>query len=85
MTLDIYRERAYLTSHLSRIYPSTIAFSDPDEPDWAVLSVNGPKGQMTWHISPHDMDLFDHVERREVPWDGHSTEEKYDRLVNIHG
>lgn len=83
--IGLYRERAVLTSHLSKTYPSAIFPSDPNEPDWNVLTVMGPTGQMTWHISPDDMDLFEHVERRHVPWDGHTTDEKYERLVAIHG
>jgi hypothetical protein len=83
--IDLYRERAILTSHLSKIYPSTIFPSDADEPEWNVLTVMGPTGQMTWHISPDDMDLYGHVERRHVLWDGHTTEEKYERMVAING
>lgn len=83
---SIYRERAYLTSHLSKIYPSRLSYSDPNEPDWAVLYIQGPKGQMSWHISPDDMDLFEHLAIVPgVQWDGHTTQEKYDRLHAIHG
>lgn len=82
--LDIYRERAYLTAHLAKIYPSRLSYSDPEEPDWAVLYVYTPEGQLSWHISPDDMDLFEHVSIVPgVEWDGHSTEEKYERLARL--
>lgn len=78
---NIYRERAHLVAHLATIYPSTIGYHDPAEPDWAVVIIDGPEGQMSWHVSPDDMDLFGHVARSEVnAWDGHSTEVKYERL-----
>ena len=75
--MDIYRERAHLTSFLSKKYPSLLSYSDPDEPDWPVLYVLTPEGQLSWHISPDDLDLFQHLQTRErFQWDGHSTEEK---------
>jgi hypothetical protein len=41
--------------------------------------------QLTWHISPTDLDLFGHVKKVTptdpfVQWDGHSTTEKYRRI-----
>lgn len=82
--MDIYRERAYLTSELSKRYPSRLSYSDPDEPDWAVLYVYTEAGQLSWHISPDDMDLFGHLEIVPgVKWDGHTTEEKYERLASL--
>ncbi|MFB7739560.1 hypothetical protein ACFC08_35475 [Streptomyces sp. NPDC056112] len=77
----VYRERAHLVAHLAALYPSTIGLTDPSEADWAVVTVNTPEGQMCWHISPNDYDLFEHVPRSlDAAWDGHTTEEKYARL-----
>jgi hypothetical protein len=77
----VYRERAHLVAHLAACYPSVIGYTDPSEPEWAVVIVMMPTGQAAWHISPGDMDLFGHVDRTEENlWDGHSTEEKYARL-----
>lgn len=84
--MDLYRERAHLLSHLAAIYPSRlIRGADPNEPDWPVLFIHlpFPDGQLTWHISPDDLDLFEDVPDEEANWavwDGHSTEEKYERL-----
>lgn len=81
---DIYRERAFLTSYLSKQFPSRLSYSDPNEPDWAVLYVYTPEGQLSWHISPDDMDLFEHLAIVSgVEWDGHTTEEKYERLSRL--
>lgn len=77
---SVYRERAHLVAHLATVYPSVLGI-DPAEPDWAVCYVKSPKGQLSWHISPDDMDLFGHVPHGgHVTWDGHTTEEKYERL-----
>ena len=84
MSDSVYRERARLVAHLATIYPSTIGYTDPSEPDWAVVYVNGPEGQMGWHVAPDDMDLFGHVQRDDTAtWDGHATDEKYERLRRL--
>lgn len=77
----VYRERAHLVAHLAAVYPSCIGYTDPAEPDWAVVTIGLPTGQACWHVAPDDMDLFGHVPAtREELWDGHSAEEKYARL-----
>lgn len=81
MTDSVYRERAHLVAHLAARYPSTIGLTDPSAPDWAVVTIETPAGQMCWHIATDDYDLFEHVERSlDARWDGHTTEEKYERL-----
>lgn len=77
----VYRERAYLVAHLAAVYPSVLVpGADPEEPDWPVLFVDLPSGQVSWHIAPDDLDLFGHVRLGSAAWDGHSTQEKYARL-----
>jgi hypothetical protein len=81
-----YRERAQLVALLAALYPSHIGHTDPDAPDWAVVTIQAPTGQMCWHVAPSDMDLFGHVQR--TPhyargWDGHTTEEKYGRVREL--
>lgn len=86
MSDAVYRERAHLVAHLATIYPSTIGHTDPAEPEWAVVVVETPTGQMSWHVSPVDLDLFRHVTRSTVStWDGHTTDEKYERLRRLIG
>lgn len=86
MTDDVYRERARLVAHLASLHPAVLAYSDLNEPDWPVLTIDAPTGQLSWHISPTDRDLFEHVplvDRHDprAQWDGHDTPTKYERLA----
>lgn len=78
-TGTVYRERSHLVAHLAAAYPSSLTI-DPAEPDWPVVLIDLPTGQLSWHISPDDMDLFGHVAQGAATWDGHDTQEKYRRL-----
>lgn len=81
-----YRERAHLVAHFASLYPSHIGHADPDAPDWAVVTIETPTGQMSWHVAPADMDLFRHIQASDYnwrPWDGHTTDEKYERLQRL--
>ena len=42
---------------------------DPQEPEWPVAYIELPTGQVSWHLPQHP-----------VPWDGHTTDEKFDRI-----
>ena len=42
---------------------------DPSEPEWPVVYIELPTGQVSWHMPQHNKE-----------WDGHSTEEKVDRV-----
>ena len=42
---------------------------DPEEPEWPVVYIELPTGQVSWHMPQHP-----------VPFDGHTTEEKYRRI-----
>jgi hypothetical protein len=88
MTDDVYRERACLVALVAALYPSVRAYSDPHEPEWSVVYVDSPAGQLSWHIAENDLDLFEHVEfvptvHPRAQWDGHTTEEKYRRLGEV--
>ena len=81
-----YRERAHLVALLAAVYPSHIGANDPATPDWAVLTIELPTGQASWHIANADMDLFRHVQptpRYARGWDGHTTDEKYARIRHL--
>lgn len=83
---DVYRERARLVAFLAASYPSHASFSDSAEPDWLVVTVETPQGQMSWHVSPDDQGLFNHVRRTrpgDRSWDQHTTPEKYERLARL--
>lgn len=79
----VYRERAHLVAYLAAVYPSAIVHdADPEAPGWAIIYVHTPQGQMSWHLSGDDLDLFGHVSRSTTErWDGHSTDGKYERLA----
>lgn len=78
-----YRERAELIALLTRSWP-TVWADDADTPGWRVVYVSTPAGQASWHIAPQDWGLFAHVRHDpDVVWDGHSSEEKYDRLRRL--
>jgi hypothetical protein len=80
----VYRERAHLVAALAALMPGTLSYADPSTPEWAVLTLDGggEGEQLSWHIAPEDLDLFPHMPVTEegLAWDGHSTEEKYERL-----
>lgn len=82
-----YRERARLVAHLASLFPAVLHYSDPDEPDWPVIYITTPAGQLSWHLARADLDLFEHVPWNPAaapsPWDGHSTAEKYERLTAL--
>lgn len=40
--------------------------------------------QLSWHIHDSEVKYFQHLElRKGNSWDGHTTEEKYERLSNL--
>ena len=43
---------------------------DPSEPEWPVLFIELPTGQVSWHMPQHAR-----------PWDGHTTDEKFERIA----
>lgn len=53
--------------------------------DWRnIVVIEGPTGQMSWHVHDSEMELFKglpHVS--ENRWDGHDTEEKYERVIGL--
>jgi hypothetical protein len=87
-----YRERAQLLAWLAALHPAVRTLApDVKEPGWQILYLNPTTGgQMTWHIAPRDLELFDHVEYvpagsgdQRALWDGHTTEIKYERIASL--
>lgn len=80
-TAIVYRERHHLVAHLAAAYPSILVYgADPEAPDWPLIFIDLPTGQVSWHIAPADLDLFEHVTVGTGDWDGHNAMEKYARL-----
>ena len=44
---------------------------DPEEPEWPVIYIELPTGQVSWHVAQH-----------EHPWDTHTTADKYGRIAD---
>lgn len=45
---------------------------DPEEPDWPVIYIDLPTGQVSWHVKAYDGE-----------WDGHDNEEKAKRIAQF--
>lgn len=68
-----------------------IAQHDPNDKIWdsdwrtiLVLTINGK--QMTWHFHDSEKYLLEGLQPSvDYKWDGHSTEEKYKRLLKVAG
>lgn len=82
-TAIIYRERAMLVRVLAEWYPSTIKI-DENEPDWPIIYIELPTGQVSWHIAKEDMEIYASVRKNDETfrYDGHTTGEKYRRLMD---
>ncbi|WP_405925454.1 hypothetical protein [Streptomyces sp. NBC_00035] len=83
-----YRERAHLVALLAAMTEGAVLVPAPDvdEDGWALLYLNIGGSQASWHISPRDVELFEHVERvtaddPRAQWDGHTTDDKYARIA----
>lgn len=82
-TIDkVYNERNRVVAALSKLFPASIEI-DPKEPEWKVVIIDIPTGQVSWHVAKHEMHMFAHLEHGKREWDGHDTEEKYRRLGAI--
>lgn len=57
------------------------------EDDWRnILVIELPNGQITWHFHDSEMHLLGNFElSNNYQYDGHSTEEKYKRLLDYCG
>jgi hypothetical protein len=78
-----YRECAHLVALIAAIYPSCWN-TDPGWPDWRIIYVDSPAGQLSWHISAAALVLFPHVMHNPAAvWDGHTTDQKYQRVTDI--
>ncbi|MFI9824451.1 hypothetical protein ACIHFC_28965 [Streptomyces sp. NPDC052013] len=83
-----YRERAQLLAWLAALHPSSAVITqspDVDEDGWQLLYLVAGGWQLSWHVHPDDAPLFRHVTVVDVTdpraqWDGHGTEQKYQRI-----
>jgi hypothetical protein len=55
---------------------------DASAPDWYVIYVETPYGQVSWHIPPQLLEGLS-LPQHPLPWDGHDIQEKRRRLAML--
>ena len=85
---EAYAERNKLVCVLSKLYPACLGRHEENDANWGkewmnIVYIETPAGQASWHIHEDLLPIFAHLEYKDVKWDGHTTEEKYERLLNI--
>lgn len=83
-----YLERNRLVAALATCYPAGTAIT-PIE-GWApefcnCVFIDLPTGQASWHYHDSQAHLFAHLPPYNGTWDGHTTEEKYERVARLNG
>ena len=82
----LYTERNRLVAALSGLFPAHLMLDPAADEPWAnLVCIHLPAGTATWHIPPWDLPFFAHLAYAPHHWDGHTTEEKYDRLQALIG
>jgi hypothetical protein len=66
---------------------------DPNDASWdqdwmniVYIEFPAPDGrsvQTSWHVHDSEMHLFERLPSYDKPWDGHTTDEKYQRMADI--
>lgn len=79
---DAYFDRNQAVLALARLaraqgYPVGLKI-DPNEPDWPILMIDLPTGQVGWHLPKAE--IVGRWPAYEKPWDGHTLEEKRERI-----
>jgi hypothetical protein len=84
---EVYAERNAVVlafAHMAELQGWEVGkITDPEEPDWPVLMIDTPAGQVSWHFQATDMP--ESMPVYPGKWDGHSTSEKYKRLRALVG
>jgi hypothetical protein len=83
-----YLERNKLVALLARVFPSGIKKTAIEgwDPSWHnCVYIDLPSGQASWHYHDREAHLFEGLPAYRGEWDGHSTEEKYARVLQLAG
>lgn len=85
MTEEAYTDRNQLAlAFLKTLQDKDIEtgyYNDPDtSEEWRVVYAELPQGQISYHVPTELIEEYDFLEEKEECWDGHTTEEKRDRL-----
>lgn len=78
-----YEERNRLVALLAKTAPSGIATTNIEgwNPEWhGAVYIDFPWGQASWHFHDSQRHLFDNIPPYDGEWDGHTTEEKYQKI-----
>ena len=81
---EAYTERNRLVALLARLFPSGVkktAIPGWDEAWHGCVYIDLPTGQASWHFHDREAHLFAHLPLYQGEWDGHSTEEKHERIA----
>lgn len=81
----VYSERNRLVAALAHLFGNAAWRGlDPESPDFTVVYIDLPTGQVSWHIPDAEMTAFPPLPlRAPTGWDGHGTDEKYRRLAAL--
>lgn len=82
-----YRERNRLVAALTRHYRPAYYYMPLGENDWPIVYIETPAGQLSWHIPSTEAVELGIADLPTIPegyvWDGHTDEEKYERLARL--
>jgi len=85
---SVYDERnrvvaalAALAMHLG--WQAGVRQDEDGDPEWPVVLIDTPKGQVSWHVRRTQLQLFHFLPEYGKPWDGHTTEDKYERIAAL--
>jgi hypothetical protein len=79
-----FEERNRVVAALAKAFPSGVARTAIEgwSEDWhGCVYIDLPTGQASWHFHDSQAHLFDGLPAYTKPWDGHTTEQKYERLT----
>lgn len=80
---SIYTERNRCVAFMTRFALANgweAGIKEGDDPEWPIVVIDLPTGQVSWHIPKGELHLFDGVPPYTKKWDGHASVEKYTRL-----
>lgn len=79
-----YLERNQVVAALAAAFPSGVARTNIPgwSEDWhGCVYIDLPTGQASWHYHDSHAHLFEHLPPYTGSWDGHTTEQKYERVA----
>jgi hypothetical protein len=83
---NAYLERNKLVRLLAAMSPSGIRKTEIEgwDPEWYnCVYIDTSVGQLSWHYHDREAALFEDLPPYTEPWDGHTTEEKYERVKRL--